>query len=593
MKFLLTIFFLTLISIFESKGQELIRNGSFEDYHSTFDNHDKAEYAFNTLRDWDFTGWIGIDYINVKHENYIPVPLLGQGMVRLNSNQSCPFVEPYGCSPYLYQKLDTPLEIGKIYEVSFLSYIPSKDTSYYQLLDNVGVAFMVEEPNIHAHKLYDQESFYSDTLSFNRWCRTSFRFRALCNMKYVVIGQFRDEDFPCDLNMYPHQMFDIFIDDVSLKGIVEEDSKIDFSTPYCEYFERKKVQESLKSSFIDLYFMSSEFKINDKSKEELMHYFLRHKDSKVPVIIEAYTDSEGIDYDNYLLSEQRAKEIKRFLMGELNVAEHRIFLLSKGEKFANQNKINSNDRKVRIYFSPLKYEKLLYKELLNDLDSKNYEASFEKLRKWLQIVGKDERIYPVFDIRLDTMRHFSEWKNILHTIKNFYTSNNSFRWDSLYCEDQYHRTLCYDIAQLDSENIDSNYFLLDTKISWKQLHEIDSINAIEMKRLVKINGFPTIKKMGRRQAKAAAYIIDHVADTAMMKKYLPIIENYCKRGEAEWFSYAIIKDRLNILEDKNQIYGTQFDILSNGRICFPNLDNIDSTNILRQQIGLPKITISQ
>ncbi|MCB0692352.1 MAG: hypothetical protein KDC16_11960, partial [Saprospiraceae bacterium] len=96
-----------------------------------------------------------------------------------------------------------------------------------------------------------------------------------------------------------------------------------------------------------------------------------------------------------------------------------------------------------------------------------------------------------------------------------------------------------------------------------------------------------------RQAKAAAYIIDHVADTAMMKKYLPIIENYCKRGEAEWFSYAIIKDRLNILEDKNQIYGTQFDILSNGRISFPNLANIDSTNILRQQIGLPKITISQ
>jgi hypothetical protein len=76
----------------------------------------------------------------------------------------------------------------------------------------------------------------------------------------------------------------------------------------------------------------------------------------------------------------------------------------------------------------------------------------------------------------------------------------------------------------------------------------------------------------------------------LQKKYLSLIEVECKNKEAEWQSYALMKDRILVSEKKPQIYGSQvtFNNAKQQYELFPLADppHVDKR---RESVGLPPL----
>jgi hypothetical protein len=83
----------------------------------------------------------------------------------------------------------------------------------------------------------------------------------------------------------------------------------------------------------------------------------------------------------------------------------------------------------------------------------------------------------------------------------------------------------------------------------------------------------------------------HSHDTIAIKKYLPILYDYCKQGEAQFGYYAMMFDKLCVLQNKGQRFGTQY--LSNpqnpSEMVLAKLENSSKINEFRTQITLPPL----
>jgi hypothetical protein len=51
-------------------------------------------------------------------------------------------------------------------------------------------------------------------------------------------------------------------------------------------------------------------------------------------------------------------------------------------------------------------------------------------------------------------------------------------------------------------------------------------------------------------------VIQH-ADITRQKKYIAVIKDLCEKKEAEWSSYALLYDRIQVYDNKKQLYGSQ------------------------------------
>lgn len=117
-------------------------------------------------------------------------------------------------------------------------------------------------------------------------------------------------------------------------------------------------------------------------------------------------------------------------------------------------------------------------------------------------------------------------------------------------EDQRYRREIRDLSQEfgnDAPQIDS---------LWTLQAEADSINTIRITEYIDVNGYPGKTKVGPGLASTAFLVIQH-ADLAIQEKYLPIITEAADEGELNWSSVALLIDRINMRNDKPQIYGSQ------------------------------------
>ncbi len=112
------------------------------------------------------------------------------------------------------------------------------------------------------------------------------------------------------------------------------------------------------------------------------------------------------------------------------------------------------------------------------------------------------------------------------------------------------------------------------------------MNYVAIQKYLGVNGYPEISKVGRRQSRALGYIILHYFDSLTFERYIPIIKNRCMEGEAEWDVYAMMTDKLCIIKDIPQEYGTQYVRSPNGQSLLYKIDNIEKVNYRRMRIGL-------
>ncbi len=205
------------------------------------------------------------------------------------------------------------------------------------------------------------------------------------------------------------------------------------------------------------------------------------------------------------------------------------------------------------------------------------------------MVPLDKRVEMLVDPRLLKLKRSLYWKSLVADVRKGYAlypdSKEAFFLDSLYFEDQKYRTYSpYSLNGL-IEEIDT-VVLPEFKFTDQQAIQKDSLNFLALQRYLDQNGYPEITKVGRRQSRAVGYIILHHYDSLTFEQYIPVVKNLCMAGEAEWDVFAKMTDKLCTIKDIPQVYGTQYDKDSNGRITLYKIDDIEMVNYRRMRIGL-------
>ncbi|MEO0731885.1 MAG: DUF6624 domain-containing protein [Bacteroidota bacterium] len=90
---------------------------------------------------------------------------------------------------------------------------------------------------------------------------------------------------------------------------------------------------------------------------------------------------------------------------------------------------------------------------------------------------------------------------------------------------------------------------------WAIQNESDSLNTIYVTQLIDERGYPG-KSMVGDQAGTAFLVIQH-ADLAVQEKYLPVLRAAAEAGELRWSSLALLIDRVEMRNDRPQVYGSQ------------------------------------
>ncbi len=122
----------------------------------------------------------------------------------------------------------------------------------------------------------------------------------------------------------------------------------------------------------------------------------------------------------------------------------------------------------------------------------------------------------------------------------------------------------------------------------KAIHER---NNQRIKEIISEHGWPGIDMVGKNGSEAAWLITQHaVLDTNFMESCVPLLKEAVEKKQAESHRFAFLQDRVLIMSGQQQIYGTQFDVDSNGKI-FP-MPIKDPTNVdnLRREIGLESLS---
>jgi hypothetical protein len=119
--------------------------------------------------------------------------------------------------------------------------------------------------------------------------------------------------------------------------------------------------------------------------------------------------------------------------------------------------------------------------------------------------------------------------------------------------------------------------------------KLDQANYATLDSLLKLYGWPIISKYGARASDIAFLVIQH-ADLPAQKKYLPLIEEYAKKGDVDWSNYCLLFDRIRVDEHQKQLYGTQltFDKELGKYVLLP-VEDPDNLNKRRFEKGLGSI----
>jgi hypothetical protein len=123
---------------------------------------------------------------------------------------------------------------------------------------------------------------------------------------------------------------------------------------------------------------------------------------------------------------------------------------------------------------------------------------------------------------------------------------------------------------------------------WELKTKLNHINVTEICTIIDSIGWPKISDVGGMAAGSVFLIIQH-ADYEIQEKYLPLMKEAANAKEAEWSSLALLIDRTNLRQGKNQIYGSQIYRNEDGSFYVKNLEDPSHVNKRREEVGLGPI----
>ncbi len=406
-----------------------------------------------------------------------------------------------------------------------------------------------------------------------------FVFRPLCTSKYLVLGVFQGPDMDakdCFACQYGFELYNLSVE-------IWNDPKADF-VYMCDEFEEDRMEKKFSYGYdtATVYF--------DRNSSEIQEKYFRILDSvqsklqtKQDLInLYAYTDIEGSDNDS--LGAARNASVREALIAR-GIDTTRILMVNYGETKAS-SRIKEEDRRVEIIVNQGKLFQKFYTEALQAIVHGEYGLANEKKKNWLKLVPPENAIYGIFDCWGNGEKASLFKEDLIKSIRSkFYKGKDlKFTLDSLYCEDQKGRTLSmYVRINKLPGSLDACSYNIDSLSDMNNRTIIDQIYSEY--------GFPTVAEVGERGNQVLPYLILHVRDTTFQILYLPIVQKACEDQLISWDYYAMLYDKISIVRNGRQRYGTQWLIDKNGvlgELC--PFEDIEMVAEYRRQVGLAPLS---
>lgn len=119
----------------------------------------------------------------------------------------------------------------------------------------------------------------------------------------------------------------------------------------------------------------------------------------------------------------------------------------------------------------------------------------------------------------------------------------------------------------------------------RKIIAFDSSSTKRLKELLGSAAWFTKENVGRDGLEAAFIILQHSPDHDFQKSCLSHIEKQAKNGDLSMQDFAMLLDRTLVSENKQQVYGTQIQLVNDEWVPYPIEDpaNVDKR---RSEIGL-------
>lgn len=155
--------------------------------------------------------------------------------------------------------------------------------------------------------------------------------------------------------------------------------------------------------------------------------------------------------------------------------------------------------------------------------------------------------------------------------------------DTVYQEDQKYRQQIKGIEEKYGRESD------EMRAHFKILMEKDSINLIKVKKLLDEHGWLGADVIGN-QGNATLFLVIQHSDLETQEKYLPMMREAVKKGNASSSSLALLEDRVALRNGKKQIYGSQVRRdQETGEYYVSPLIDPDNVDKRRAEVGLGPI----
>ena len=160
------------------------------------------------------------------------------------------------------------------------------------------------------------------------------------------------------------------------------------------------------------------------------------------------------------------------------------------------------------------------------------------------------------------------------------------RLDSVFDDDQSGRRYIDTITRkygLHSRQMDSLMRIMGDK---------DSINLVKVTAILDKYGWLGIDDIGEKANTALFIVIQHAdGDTAIQRKYLPMMREAVRHKKAQPDQLALLEDRVLTNQGKPQIYGTQVHAGKNGKNVFFPIADERNVNKRRAAVGLESLEV--
>lgn len=235
-----------------------------------------------------------------------------------------------------------------------------------------------------------------------------------------------------------------------------------------------------------------------------------------------------------------------------------------------------------LYLQFIKEAEPNYINAIKNVRASNYKQAFASLHDLISEGYMLDEIKE--DDNFKDLHVLEEWKSFIDDIGSITSNyNNELRKElnKIQYEDQGIRFLLLNIQK--SKDLDDP----TTLFIRKEMKQIDSVNAVRIQQIIDEFGWLGESRIGSEANQTLFLTIQHVDNLIVQEKYLPILEQAVKDGDAEAWHFAFLTDRILMNQGKHQIYGTQIVTRGNPEDSYiVPLQNPEKVDELRQAVGL-------